>query len=138
MKALVQVLEQEQELEDVDRRYFAQNHPGPELTSDMKEIDDTSSSAITPETGRRKRNIGDTMSDDDEPEEDVPEEKPAQRRRVNPFAKQRLESPSKPRLGKENDFTSPLRSPSAKPALSRASTFSAQSRAMKMGKKRLL
>ena len=130
--------EQEQELEDVDRRYFAQNHPGPELTSDMKEIDDTSSSAITPETGRRKRNIGDTMSDDDEPEEDVPEEKPAQRRRVNPFAKQRLESPSKPRLGKENDFTSPLRSPSAKPALSRASTFSAQSRAMKMGKKRLL
>lgn len=46
-------------------------------------------------------------------------------RQINPFAKKRIESPAKPTS--RNDLNSPKRTPS-KVALSRSSTFSAQSR----------
>lgn len=134
--------EEEEEMEDgVDRRYFAQRPLNTDRYEDDRDVDEESvqsSTAITPDVNRRggvKRNREEFHSDIEEEEEveEEPEQRPApSKRKINPFAKKKMESPGKGQL------TSPLRSPSAKPKLSRNSTFSAQSRAKTKGQKRIL
>ena len=130
--------EEEEEMDDgVDRRYFAQRPLSTDRYEDDRDVDEESvqsSTAITPDASRRggvKRNREDFHSDIEEEEE--PEERPAPtKRKINPFARKTVASPVK------NQLSSPLRSPSAKPKLSRNSTFSAQSRAKTKGQKRIL
>lgn len=135
--------EEEEEMDDgVDRRYFAQRPLNTDRYEDDRDVDEESvqsSTAITPDVNRRggvKRNREEFHSDIEEEEgeaEEEPEQRPAPtKRKINPFAKKKMESPGKGQL------SSPLRSPSAKPKLSRNSTFSAQSRAKTKGQKRIL
>ena len=134
--------EEEEEMDDgVDRRYFAERPLNTDRYEDDRDVDEESvqsSTAITPDVNRRcgvKRNREEFHSDIEEEEEveEEPEQRPApSKRKINPFAKKKMESPGKGQL------TSPLRSPSAKPKLSRNSTFSAQSRAKTKGQKRIL
>lgn len=97
--------------------------------------DETGSQRISPESGRvanSKRTLDDFSDvEDEEPRENESSE-PAtkKRRKPNPFAKKRLESPGK----KKNAFASPGRSPSKSSTLSRLSSFSAQSRQMRSPK----
>jgi chromosome transmission fidelity protein 4 len=133
--------DEEEEMDDgVDRRYFAQRPINTDRYEDDRDVDEESvqsSTAITPDVNRRggvKRNREEFHSDieeEEEEEEEQPEQRPA-KRKINPFAKKKMESPGKGQL------SSPLRSPSAKPKLSRNSTFSAQSRAKTKGQKRIL
>ena len=84
-----------------------------------------------------KRSMDDVSGDEGEDQWDRPEKKfrggkakKSLHKPANPFAKKRIESPAKPSL-------SPVKSP-AKLALSRSSTFSAQSREKSKVSKRIL
>jgi chromosome transmission fidelity protein 4 len=109
--------------------------------ADEDEVMSTSSRRISPDgnsSRNLKRSIDDVSGDENEDQWDRPEKKfrgggkakKTLHKLANPFAKQRIESPAKPPL-------SPVKSP-AKLALSRSSTFSAQSREKSKVSKRIL
>ncbi len=112
-----------------------------EGVADEDEVMSTSSRRISPDgnsSRNLKRSIDDVSGDENEDQWDRPEKKfrgggkakKTLHKLANPFAKQRIESPAKPPL-------SPVKSP-AKLALSRSSTFSAQSREKSKVSKRIL
>jgi len=92
--------------------------------------EESGSQRISPENDRlRNRSFDDIPDNEKVPDENTMFHNNKRRRKSNPFAKKRLESP-----GKKNQFLSPHPSPSKSIALSRLSSFSAQSREIRSPK----
>jgi hypothetical protein len=107
----------------------AQNYLPSQDQSDFH--DDPAHQRITPPSARiSKRSFDDLSPTSDDENDEAPKKV---RKRMNPFAKKRLESPAKP----SNLPQSPGRSPN-KIELSRKSSFSAQSREQTKGTRNIM